>query len=48
MAVQGDITDYNSVLEASSGADVVIHLASLVDVWHRIPEPLIYAVNVTG
>ncbi|MEQ2161346.1 hypothetical protein GOODEAATRI_008800 [Goodea atripinnis] len=41
-------TDYNSVLEATKGADVVIHSASLVDVWHKIPETLIYSVNVTG
>ncbi len=48
VVIQGDITDYSSVLEASRGADVVIHSASLVDVWHRIPETLIYSVNVTG
>lgn len=46
--IQGDITDYDSVLAASQGADVVIHTASLVDVWHKVPEALIYAVNVTG
>lgn len=48
VVIQGDITDYSSVLEASRGVDVVIHTASLVDVWHRIPETLIYSVNVTG
>ncbi|XP_047427130.1 3 beta-hydroxysteroid dehydrogenase type 7 [Mugil cephalus] len=48
VVIQGDITDYSSVLEASRGADVVIHTASLVDVWHRIPETLIHSVNVTG
>ncbi|XP_073349889.1 3 beta-hydroxysteroid dehydrogenase type 7 [Pagrus major] len=48
VVIQGDITDYSSVLEASRGADVVIHTASLVDVWYRIPENLIYSVNVTG
>lgn len=48
MVIQGDITDYDSVLEASHGADVIIHTASLVDVWHRIPETVIYSVNVTG
>ncbi|KAM9779766.1 3 beta-hydroxysteroid dehydrogenase type 7 [Neosynchiropus ocellatus] len=46
--VQGDITNLDSVLEATSGADLVIHAASLVDVWHRVPETLIEAVNVTG
>ncbi|TKS92292.1 3 beta-hydroxysteroid dehydrogenase type 7 3 beta-hydroxysteroid dehydrogenase type VII [Collichthys lucidus] len=48
VVIKGDITDYSSVLKASHGADVVIHTASLVDVWHRIPETLIYSVNVTG
>ncbi|XP_068606518.1 3 beta-hydroxysteroid dehydrogenase type 7 [Brachionichthys hirsutus] len=48
VVVQGDITDYGGVLEASRGADVVIHMASLVDVWHRIPESVIHSVNVTG
>ncbi|XP_074512077.1 3 beta-hydroxysteroid dehydrogenase type 7-like [Sebastes fasciatus] len=48
VVIQGDITDYSSVLEASRGADVVIHTASLVDVWHKIPESLIVSVNVTG
>lgn len=46
--IQGDITDYDSVLEACRGADVVVHMASLVDVWHRVPPSLIHAVNVTG
>lgn len=48
VVIQGDITDYKSVLEASRGTDVVIHTASLVDVWYKVPEPLIYSVNVTG
>ncbi|KAM9393498.1 LOW QUALITY PROTEIN: 3 beta-hydroxysteroid dehydrogenase type 7 [Pholidichthys leucotaenia] len=48
VVIQGDITDYLCVLEASRGADVIIHAASLVDVWYRIPETLIYSVNVTG
>lgn len=46
--IQGDITDYDSVLEACRGADVVVHMASLVDVWHRVPPSLIHAVNVAG
>ncbi|XP_026871511.2 3 beta-hydroxysteroid dehydrogenase type 7 [Electrophorus electricus] len=45
---QGDITDYQSVLEACRGADLVVHAASLVDVWYRVPERTIYAVNVEG
>lgn len=48
VVIQGDVTDYSGVLEASRGADVVIHTASLVDVWHRVPEALIHSVNVTG
>ncbi|XP_060758280.1 3 beta-hydroxysteroid dehydrogenase type 7 isoform X1 [Neoarius graeffei] len=45
---QGDITDYRSVLEACRGADLVVHSASLVDVWYRFPEETIHAVNVRG
>ncbi|KAG7459923.1 hypothetical protein MATL_G00215750 [Megalops atlanticus] len=48
VVIQGDITDYPTVLEVSRGADLVIHTASLVDVWHRVPEKTIYAVNVQG
>ncbi|XP_048868841.1 3 beta-hydroxysteroid dehydrogenase type 7-like [Brienomyrus brachyistius] len=46
--IQGDITDYESVLVAATGADLVIHTASLVDVWHRVPEETIHRVNVQG
>ncbi|CAL8274575.1 unnamed protein product [Lota lota] len=46
--IQGDITDYSSVREAMCGADVVFHSASLVDVWHKVPDAVINAVNVTG
>ena len=46
--LQGDITDYLSVREAVRGADVVIHSASLVDVWHKVSPAVIHAVNVTG
>ncbi|XP_072299896.1 3 beta-hydroxysteroid dehydrogenase type 7 [Eucyclogobius newberryi] len=48
VVIQGDITDYSQVLEASHGVDVFIHSASLVDVWHKVPEALIYSVNVKG
>uniref|UniRef100_A0A8C6SAB4 Hydroxy-delta-5-steroid dehydrogenase, 3 beta- and steroid delta-isomerase n=1 Tax=Neogobius melanostomus TaxID=47308 RepID=A0A8C6SAB4_9GOBI len=48
VVIQGDITDYSCVLEASRGVDVFIHSASLVDVWHKVPESLIYSVNVKG
>ncbi|XP_061087677.1 3 beta-hydroxysteroid dehydrogenase type 7 isoform X2 [Conger conger] len=48
VVIQGDITDYSSVLAAAQGADLVIHSASLVDVWHRVPEKTIHTVNVQG
>ncbi|KAG7334609.1 hypothetical protein KOW79_001205 [Hemibagrus wyckioides] len=48
VVIQGDITDYCSVLEACHGADLVVHSASLVDVWYRVPEETIYSVNVGG
>lgn len=46
--IQGDIADYSRVLEASRGVDVIVHTASLVDVWHKIPESVMYSVNVKG
>lgn len=48
VVVQGDITNYGSVRDAFQGADLVIHAASLVDVWYKVPEKAIYAVNVQG
>ncbi|XP_023687453.1 3 beta-hydroxysteroid dehydrogenase type 7 [Paramormyrops kingsleyae] len=48
LVIQGDVTDPRSMLEASRGADLLIHTASLVDVWHRVPQQAIHAVNVTG
>ncbi|XP_049323574.1 3 beta-hydroxysteroid dehydrogenase type 7 [Astyanax mexicanus] len=48
VVIQGDITDSQCVLDACRGADLVIHAASLVDVWHRVPEKTIHAVNVGG
>ncbi|XP_053475009.1 3 beta-hydroxysteroid dehydrogenase type 7 [Ictalurus furcatus] len=48
LVMQGDITDYGSVLEACRGADLVVHSASLVDVWYRVPERTIHSVNVGG
>ncbi|XP_033853166.1 3 beta-hydroxysteroid dehydrogenase type 7 [Acipenser ruthenus] len=46
--IQGDITDLTTVLKVTEGVDVVIHSASLVDVWHKVPESKIQAVNVQG
>ncbi|XP_059414212.1 3 beta-hydroxysteroid dehydrogenase type 7-like isoform X2 [Carassius carassius] len=48
VGIQGDITDYRSVHHAFQGADLVFHAASLVDVWYKVPENAIYAVNVQG
>ncbi|XP_066498051.1 3 beta-hydroxysteroid dehydrogenase type 7 [Hoplias malabaricus] len=48
VAIKGDITDYENVLDSCQGADLIIHAASLVDVWHRVPEKTIQAVNVGG
>uniref|UniRef100_A0AAV2KES2 3-beta hydroxysteroid dehydrogenase/isomerase domain-containing protein n=1 Tax=Knipowitschia caucasica TaxID=637954 RepID=A0AAV2KES2_KNICA len=45
VVIQGDITDYSQVQEASREVDVFIHSASLVDVWHKVPESVIYGVN---
>ncbi|KAJ0058604.1 hypothetical protein NL108_017723, partial [Boleophthalmus pectinirostris] len=48
VVIQGDITDYTQVLEASRGVDVFIHSASVVDVWYKIPDSVMYNVNVKG
>ncbi|KAM9457363.1 3 beta-hydroxysteroid dehydrogenase type 7 isoform 1-T8 [Clarias gariepinus] len=48
VVIQGDITDYGSVVEACRGVDLVIHSASLVDVWYKVPEETIHTVNVGG
>ncbi len=44
---QGDIRDYETVLNACEGVDVVIHSAAIVD-WGSKPEKEVYSVNVTG
>ncbi|TRY98222.1 hypothetical protein DNTS_035192 [Danionella cerebrum] len=48
VVVQGDITDYANVRSAFEGVDLVIHSASLVDVWYKVPDKIIHAVNVQG
>ncbi|ETE67200.1 3 beta-hydroxysteroid dehydrogenase type 7, partial [Ophiophagus hannah] len=40
--------DREDVKPAVKGAHVVIHMASLVDVWGRVPQEKIMAVNVQG
>ncbi|XP_064425642.1 3 beta-hydroxysteroid dehydrogenase type 7 [Latimeria chalumnae] len=46
--IKGDIIDAAQVNAAVQGADVVIHTASLVDVWDKVPATMIEAVNVKG
>ncbi|XP_078392735.1 3 beta-hydroxysteroid dehydrogenase type 7-like [Cetorhinus maximus] len=46
--VQGDITDRHQLLRATDGVDVILHTASIVDVFKRIPEAIIQKVNVQG
>jgi nucleoside-diphosphate-sugar epimerase len=46
-AVEADVCDYQAVLAACSGVDLVVHTASLVDWGHATPERLT-AVNVGG
>ncbi|XP_008113607.1 3 beta-hydroxysteroid dehydrogenase type 7 isoform X2 [Anolis carolinensis] len=46
--IQGDITNPEDVRTAVQGANVVIHTASLVDVWGRFSPEKINAVNVCG
>lgn len=45
--VKGDITDYNSLLEAFSGCDIVYHVAGCVEIKPG-NEDFVYKVNVTG
>ncbi|XP_057973655.1 uncharacterized protein LOC131161713 [Malania oleifera] len=43
----GDVTDYQSLLEASSGCDALFHAAALVEPW--LPDPSrFFSVNVGG
>jgi dihydroflavonol-4-reductase len=45
--VQGDITDYHSLVAALNGCDRVFHLAAIYAIW--LPDPrLMYWVNVQG
>lgn len=46
--IQGDISRLEDVRAALSGGHVVIHTASLVDVWGRVPASKVTKVNVTG
>ncbi len=43
----GDIRDYETVLNACQGKDIVIHAAAIVD-WGSKSEKEVYSVNVTG
>ncbi|XP_061444038.1 3 beta-hydroxysteroid dehydrogenase type 7 isoform X2 [Rhineura floridana] len=46
--IQGDISNLEHVMAAMKGVHLVIHTASLVDVWGRAPPEKITAVNVQG
>ncbi|OCT59036.1 3 beta-hydroxysteroid dehydrogenase type 7 [Xenopus laevis] len=46
--ISGDISRLEDVREALRGSHLVIHTASLVDVWGRVPASKITEVNVTG
>nr|XP_028560003.1 3 beta-hydroxysteroid dehydrogenase type 7 isoform X1 [Podarcis muralis] len=46
--IQGDISNLEDVKAAMKGAHLVIHTASLVDVWGRVSPEKITAVNVQG
>jgi nucleoside-diphosphate-sugar epimerase len=43
----GEVTDFNSLVEATKDIDVVIHLASLIHPVN-VPDSMYYDVNVTG
>ncbi|XP_059587448.1 3 beta-hydroxysteroid dehydrogenase type 7 isoform X2 [Alligator mississippiensis] len=44
----GDVSRAADVAGAVAGADVVLHTASLVDVWGRVPPQRLHEVNVQG
>jgi len=45
--IRGDILDVDAVKKATEGADVIYHLAALVD-YGPVPKELMYRVNVIG
>ncbi|XP_075034978.1 3 beta-hydroxysteroid dehydrogenase type 7 isoform X2 [Mixophyes fleayi] len=46
--IRGDISLLDDVRKALCGCHLVIHTASLVDVWGRVPAAKVTQVNVTG
>ncbi|XP_069617411.1 3 beta-hydroxysteroid dehydrogenase type 7-like isoform X2 [Ranitomeya imitator] len=46
--IKGDITDFNQILSAVKGVDVVIHTAALVDYLDGVPFKKLEAINVGG
>ncbi|XP_063810838.1 3 beta-hydroxysteroid dehydrogenase type 7 isoform X2 [Pseudophryne corroboree] len=46
--IGGDISQLDDVRTALRGSHVVIHTASLVDVWGKVPASKVTQVNVTG
>ena len=45
--IQGDLTDFHSLLRGMSGCDAVFHVAADYRLWVRNPDPM-YRVNVDG
>jgi nucleoside-diphosphate-sugar epimerase len=45
--VKGDLLDLDSVRKAAEGADIIYHLAAIVD-YGSVPKELMYNVNVNG
>ncbi|KAM4632182.1 3 beta-hydroxysteroid dehydrogenase type 7 [Discoglossus pictus] len=46
--IRGDISSMSDVRSALRGSHLVVHTASLVDVWGRVPASKVTEVNVTG
>jgi nucleoside-diphosphate-sugar epimerase len=44
---KGDVTDYNSIIEAMQGCDAVMHAAGITQLWHH-DRSVFYNVNVGG
>lgn len=44
---KGDVLDYNSLLSAAEGCQVVFHLAAFARMWAKDPD-IFYRINVTG
>ncbi|XP_078064663.1 3 beta-hydroxysteroid dehydrogenase type 7-like [Mustelus asterias] len=47
-AMEGDVRDREELIRATQGVDVVMHLASIVDIFGQVPEAAMEEVNVQG